>query len=306
MQERRNHYRVLGVQPDATPQVIRSAYRALMQTLRTHPDLGGDNEIAVAVNSAYQVLRRPASRLKYDRQLLEQWDIAVLTGAPRRARANTVTCSGNRRNYYRLLGVQPDAPAELIAAAYRAGGPMESEDQCLLDEAYAVLAEPEQRKRYDEWLADGGHAGAVAAMRGRDTVIDRFCFFCKAPHCEYPYSGHAQSCHACGSPLAPVDNAEEAARRSFTRLGLDCPVEVTCSWPTAAYRARVTELTPAGLSLHVPEAVNLASVVRIRAEGFDAVANVIHSRADDAGLQCGVAFLSVMFSAAGLFVDTAS
>ena len=201
--------------------------------------------------------------------------------------------------------MQPDAPVELIVAAYRAGGPSETKDQGLLDEAYAVLVEPDQRERYDEWLAAGGHASAVAAMRGRDATIDRFCFFCKAPHCEYPYSGHAQACHACGSPLTPVDDAAEAAQRSFTRLGLDCPVKVTCSWPTAVNRARLLELTPAGLSLHVPGATSLATVVRIEAEGFDAVANVIHTKADDAGIQCGVAFLSVMFTTSGLFIDTA-
>ncbi len=305
MKERRNYYRILGVQPDATPQVIQSAYRAAMQKLRVHPDLGGDGDAAAAINTAYGVLRRPASRLRYDRELLAQWDIAALSGAPRDRQSARITTCGNRRNFYRLLGVQPDAPVELIKAAYSAGGPAEAKQQRLLDEAIAVLTEPGERERYDEWLAADGHAGAVAALRRGEAPIESFCFFCKAPHCEYPHSGQAQTCHACGSPLAPVADAEQAARRSFDRLGLDCPVEVACSWPPAVCNATVKELTPAGLRLRVPGATDLGAVVRLRAAGFEAVADVIHTEADDAGIQCGVAFLSVMFTEPGLFIDTA-
>ena len=48
-QERRNLYRLLFVQPEAPPEVIKAAYRALMTTLRGHPDLGGNAE-ALAVS----------------------------------------------------------------------------------------------------------------------------------------------------------------------------------------------------------------------------------------------------------------
>ena len=41
-EERRNLYRILHVQPEAPPEVIRASYRTLMSTLRAHPDLGGD------------------------------------------------------------------------------------------------------------------------------------------------------------------------------------------------------------------------------------------------------------------------
>lgn len=37
---RRNYYRILYLQPEAPAEVIRAAYRALMQTLKAHPDLG--------------------------------------------------------------------------------------------------------------------------------------------------------------------------------------------------------------------------------------------------------------------------
>lgn len=67
--ERRNLYRILHVQPEAPPEVIKAAYRALMSTLRMHPDLGGDTEAAARLNAAYATLSDPASRRAYDLSL---------------------------------------------------------------------------------------------------------------------------------------------------------------------------------------------------------------------------------------------
>lgn len=67
--ERRNLYRILHVQPEAPSEVIKAAYRALMTTLRAHPDLGGDHEQAARLNAAYDVLGDPERRRDYDRAL---------------------------------------------------------------------------------------------------------------------------------------------------------------------------------------------------------------------------------------------
>lgn len=66
--ERRNLYRLLFVQPEAPPEVIKASYRALMTTLRAHPDLGGDHERAAQINAAYEVLSDPERRREYDRR----------------------------------------------------------------------------------------------------------------------------------------------------------------------------------------------------------------------------------------------
>ena len=65
-ENRRNYYRILHVQPDAPAEVIRSSYRTIMQRLRAHPDLGGDNRAATLINEAYAVLTDPARRAAYD------------------------------------------------------------------------------------------------------------------------------------------------------------------------------------------------------------------------------------------------
>lgn len=60
-------YRRLEVDPLARPAVIDAAYRALAKAL--HPDVTGRDttrEMA-AINAAYDVLRDPAERARYDR-----------------------------------------------------------------------------------------------------------------------------------------------------------------------------------------------------------------------------------------------
>lgn len=77
MNNRRNHYRILQVQPDAPAPVIKASYRALMQGAKMHPDLGGDHAQAVFINEAFAVLSDPVRRAEYDRSLAR--------AAPRRA-----------------------------------------------------------------------------------------------------------------------------------------------------------------------------------------------------------------------------
>ena len=44
MQNRRNLYRILHVQPEAPLEIIKASYRSLMTKLKLHPDLGGDHD----------------------------------------------------------------------------------------------------------------------------------------------------------------------------------------------------------------------------------------------------------------------
>ncbi len=77
---RRNHYRVLHVQPDAPAEVIKASWRTLMLALRQHPDLGGSHEQAVIVNQAWGVLGDVDQRAAYDEALRSQAAQSGLTG----------------------------------------------------------------------------------------------------------------------------------------------------------------------------------------------------------------------------------
>ena len=63
-------YAVLGIAPDATPEVIKSAYRTLAK--QYHPDLGGAGQadatpMFIELHEAYQILSDPVARNDYDR-----------------------------------------------------------------------------------------------------------------------------------------------------------------------------------------------------------------------------------------------
>lgn len=70
MKPKRDYYQILHVHPEAPREIIKSSYRTLMQRMRMHPDLGGDNDSAAAINEAYAILMEPEQRAAYDKSRL--------------------------------------------------------------------------------------------------------------------------------------------------------------------------------------------------------------------------------------------
>jgi hypothetical protein len=95
MKNRRNYYRILHVDRDAPPAVIKASYRALMQQMKVHPDLGGDAAAAALVNEAYATLSDPARRAAYDRTLSRASRRApgASSSAPRRTAATPTSAA---------------------------------------------------------------------------------------------------------------------------------------------------------------------------------------------------------------------
>ncbi len=73
MDNRRNYYRMLQVQPDAHFEIIHTSYLTLLQKLKQHPDLGGDHWNATVLNEAYQTLKDEEKRAEYDKELFEHY-----------------------------------------------------------------------------------------------------------------------------------------------------------------------------------------------------------------------------------------
>ena len=73
MQNRRNYYRLLQVQPDAPLEVIRASYHTLMRELKQHPDLGGSSSHAALLNEAYKTLSNSTLREEYDKKLFSRY-----------------------------------------------------------------------------------------------------------------------------------------------------------------------------------------------------------------------------------------
>jgi curved DNA-binding protein CbpA len=63
----KDYYAILGVMPEAEPEIIRAVYLALAK--KYHPDSSGDagNEDRLKeINAAYEILNNPARRSEYD------------------------------------------------------------------------------------------------------------------------------------------------------------------------------------------------------------------------------------------------
>ncbi len=248
MHERRNYYRTLQVQPDATPSVIRNNYRALLQKEKLHPDLGGSDQQAAALNAAYHVLRDPARRAAYDHELLRRYSINILTQArpnvPGGSDGDASWVPGrNRRNYYRVLQIQKDASPSIVYASYNALMREDGADHALLSEAYQILTDPDLRANYDRFLVDLTHVQATQRLTaqylaakgsaGTDSVvaeIHRSQSPVPTPPASVDHGGGSYQplitrfCAFCKTPHSQMDSSYEVAACAECDSPLYCPV----------------------------------------------------------------------------------
>ena len=100
-------YRTLQIVPEAEPEVIQAAYRALAR--KHHPDAGASETRMAALNEAWALLRDAARRARHDRECAAA---AVIEGArteaaivtPIRTRATTGSASGTVLDFGRYAG----------------------------------------------------------------------------------------------------------------------------------------------------------------------------------------------------------
>ena len=169
-----DYYSILGVDPSATVDDIRRAFRQLAR--KYHPDVNPDpdaEERFHEINTAYQVLMDTALRAEYD--------TARAGGTPPQPRSRPGSQQDVRRfyfqrrvraatdpratwNYYDVLGVQGNAPEETVVRAYQRlyrefyhGRQHDPGTDAILqeiEEAREVLLDPERRHAYDQLPPD--------------------------------------------------------------------------------------------------------------------------------------------------------
>lgn len=195
-----------------------------------------------------------------------------------------------RRNLYRILYVQPEAPPELITAAYRClmmrlrnhpdrGG--DPEAAARINQAYQVLRDPAKRKAYDNsrrrpLSARVRHASGEPSRPPR--AAERACPFCglAVP----PRIEPNTRCRRCASPLAPVayelaSTRETFGRRSAPRVQKNCRVTVHSAPDGPPISAVLRDLSLTGVGLHTAAPVPTGGNIRIEALGMDVIAHVI-------------------------------
>lgn len=199
--------------------------------------------------------------------------------------------AANRRNYYRLLHVQADAPADVIKAAYRAlirvhhpdaGG--DQQIAALLNEAYGVLSEPTSRAAYDVKRALRSSRPTSGAPRNAHDTPHHAnrpgCPFCRL---SLPsIVGADTRCLRCQSPLSapPRDgrHAKDSERRSLPRISKSDWGVLRTSWPGEPIDVRMRDLSLDGISIYAGTALPVGTRLRIVAEAVDVVADIVSCR----------------------------
>jgi hypothetical protein len=212
----------------------------------------------------------------------------------------------NRRNHYRVLQVQPDAPIEVIKASYRTlmrtlkyhpdlGG--DEWQAALVNEAYEVLTDTRKREAYDrERSGLATHVGSTARLAsahglatpvpaGRflpEPVDARICAFCNTKNGRSAQSVD-EVCSGCDAPLWPVDlTAPELTERAARRIEHHADIYYRVdSWKTGPTPARMSDLSPTGLRFVSGQRLIPGWVVKIDSPTLSAVAKVTRSEAYD-------------------------
>lgn len=340
MTERRNFYRLLSVQPDAPLSVIQATHRVLMQNLHQLADQEFAEKQACLLNTALSVLEDPIKRAVYDRQLRKHFPIKQLSlGAFAPGIVNNFTRPANapyvknQRNYYRILQIQPDASLPVIIASYSALIKYPFQNIELLDEAYAVLANPAVRIRYDAFLTGSRSIHIQDNARDREqskplltafsvssgieapanpvhepathTIIQsqasaslRHCVFCYTAFANQLAVYQSNHCPQCNSPLPDEhDRPVKLKQRAHRRLDADGLLDFYLFWPDTPYQATLQNLSPSGLRFLTEASLDTGDTIKIDAPNFKAVAEVAHIQHIEGNRKAvGARFLAIQFT----------
>jgi curved DNA-binding protein CbpA len=228
------------------------------------------------------------------------------------------TIMKNRRNYYRVLQVQPDAPPEIIHASYRTmmrelkchpdlGGA--TLDASLLNEAYKTLSDPLRRAAYDKELFLKYSKQARHCVKQSLTPV--FCPVCRRPLSRKPQPGEV--CLTCRTPLQSdtPGTQERVNKRSLDRTKISDQIIYYSNWPGEAEQGRMLDFSPEGMRFVCGKKIALQTVLKISSRLLEASGTVTNlSEEIRNGEKCfvvGVCFLAIHFKKPqGTFLSTSA
>lgn len=182
----------------------------------------------------------------------------------------------------------------------------------LINEAYAVLTDPERRAEYDgrldvmdkvaQGVAEAPESPNSAAAEVRLLDPHRECVFCEAPHDHGSLIELDAGCHTCGSPLsaAEIHRIEDVDQRAVTRIDKRQNITFYTHWPQPnGFAGHTEDISLNGLRLITKHDLQAGQRIKIVSEVLEAVADVTHSIYERHGWStwcvAGVAFATLRF-----------
>ncbi len=242
----------------------------------------------------------------------------------------------NRRNYYRILNVQPDAPVEIIRSSYRTlmqelkqhpdlGG--DHGNAVLINEAFTILSDFAKRAEYDRQLmaqsSDARPGFAAHPNSGQRREGQRPCpseqptgpHVC--PFCKLPY-GHGEQIHMdalcsdCESPLYAARRlqVEESDRRAIQRFAKHHAISFYTNWPQPeGHTGQTEDISHNGMKFVTQQELSKGQFLKIDCDVCLAIGEVTHCEQKRSGLKkhwmVGVVFVTLRFERPhGTFVST--
>lgn len=227
----------------------------------------------------------------------------------------------NRRNYYRILKVQPDAPAEIIQASYRTlmrelkihpdlGG--STSDASIVNEAYRTLSDPERRAAYDKKIkATRFHRTTSASDSDSASSDAAICPFCKKPLT--PKARAGKICPVCSVPLPSFQqpNLDRERRRTIARMKKNDRIVYSYSWPETPKNGTMIDLSPKGMRFLCSEKLSTGTVLKITAPLLKACGVVTNQQQKvekgKTAHTIGISFIAVLFEETkGTFISVSA
>ncbi len=227
----------------------------------------------------------------------------------------------NRRNYYRILKVQPDAPVEIIRASYRTlmrelknhpdlGG--STSDASILNEAYETLSNPELRAAYDKRIRAARLERTASASKAASSPPDA----ARCPLCKKSLAPEAKTGRVCPNCKVPLPSHRQSdrdleKRRTIARMKKNDPIIYSNSWPEIPKNGTMIDLSPKGMRFLCSEKLDNGTVLKITTPKLKACGVVTNQQQKggkaDTAYAIGISFIAVIFEEArGAFLSVSA
>lgn len=216
-----------------------------------------------------------------------------------------------QQDYYKILGVPPDATADTIRTRYRIiiqllnaspGRAKEFASLSVINEAFRVLSNSVERGYYDrarQYEEASPVAAPVEQSVAPEPVEPQSCPFCEAPVAAHASHTPEAACGTCGAPLCSAQQHAhlEDSRRIFDRLPFSLRVTfVRAGASQQGCKGLSSDLSMGGMRLLTPQRLAVGERLLLVCDFCSAVAIVRHVQAnpeDPALSECGLQFVTL-------------